>query len=299
MNSDVEREKILFAKKIDALRKRDDLPAPLVALVSAAIELQLAAKARILETPVTDDDLDERLEDVEKVLRGACLLPRERFVLDRGQAMDLFASLSALAANSSPSLAQAAARLAAAGQAGEFDPAAAMDAHLAGDDAFFRNVEGLTPEAPRFPGFMVQAAMAPGLEILGSRVYARFPKDRSWTHGHCPVCGSPPLVSRLLGKEGARHLTCSFCHVEYRARRLMCPFCGEDDARKLDYFTTPDEPGYRVDTCATCRRYIKTTDFREFDRPSQPLLDDLESLALDMAVQNKGFTRPVLSAWGF
>ncbi|QLA16342.1 formate dehydrogenase accessory protein FdhE [Desulfolutivibrio sulfoxidireducens] len=299
MNPDMEKEKTLFSKKLDSLGKKDCLPGPLLALVAATIDLQLAAKDRLLEAASPGDTIAASLEDVEKVLRGACLLPRERFTLDRETAMGLLESLSALAADSWPPLAHAAARIAAARQNREFDPAAAMDAHLAGDDAFFRDLERLTPQAPRFPGFLVQAAMAPGLEILGAQVYARFPADRSWTHGHCPVCGSPPLVSRLLGKEGARHLTCSFCHVEYRARRLMCPFCGEDDAGKLDYFTTPDEPGYRIDTCATCMRYIKTTDFREFDRPSHPLLDDLESLALDLAVQKKGFTRPVLSAWGF
>ncbi|MFZ5813013.1 MAG: formate dehydrogenase accessory protein FdhE [Thermodesulfobacteriota bacterium] len=299
MSPDLEREKISYFKKLDALSKNEGLPAGLVALVSGTIDRQLATKARLIEKGESDDNLTERLEDVEKVLRGASLFPRELFFVDRKTATELFDALSALAADSLPALGQAASLMAMARQQGEFDLASAMDAYLAGDDRFFRTVGSLTPQTPRFIGFLVQAAMSPGLEILGERIYARFPKDRTWTHGHCPVCGSPPLMSRLLGKEGARHLTCSFCHVEYRARRLMCPYCGEDDAQKLDYFTTPDEPGYRVDTCSTCKQYIKTTDFRTFDRPSQPLLDDLESLALDIAMQKRGFSRPVLSAWGF
>lgn len=299
MGPELEKEKSLYTKKLNALGTIEGLPAGLVALVSGTIERQLATKAKLIEKKERDDDLTERLEDVEKVLRGASLFPRELFFVDRVIATELFEALSELAADSSPALAQAVSLTAMARQQGEFDLASAMDAHLAGDDRFFQTVGSLTPQTPRFIGFLVQAAMSPGLEILGERIYARFPKDRTWTHGHCPVCGSPPLMSRLLGKEGARHLTCSFCHVEYRARRLMCPYCGEDDAKKLDYFTTPDEPGYRVDTCSTCKQYIKTTDFRNFDRPSQPLLDDLESLALDIAVQKRGFSRPVLSAWGF
>ena len=39
--------------------------------------------------------------------------------------------------------------------------------------------------------------------------------------------------------------------------------------------------------------------FRQLDRPSLPLLDDLESIALDIRAQNQGLARPVLSAWGF
>lgn len=298
MDPDLERERTLIAKKSAVLGKKNVFPEPLLALVSATLTMQMAAKERILEADGGSGLADMPL-DMEKALRGACLFPRERFDPDRALAMELFTSLADWIRRSDTPLATAVLRVDAAQADGGFDPRAAMNAHIAGDDMFFQALEILSPDAPRLPAFLVQAALAPGLEVIGATIYQRFPKDRSWTHGHCPVCGSPPLHGRLLGKEGARHLTCSFCHVEYRARRLMCPFCGEDDAKKLDYFTTEDEPGYRVETCAACKRYIKTTDFRAFDRPSYPLLDDLESLALDMAVQKMGFTRPVLSAWGF
>jgi len=298
MNPDLEREKTLISKKSAALAKKNYFPAPLLALVSATLEMQMAAKGRILESGGASEMADMPL-DVEKALRGACLFPRERFNPDRALAMELFTSLADWIRPSDTPLASAILKIDAALADGGFDPRAAMNAHIAGDEKFFQALEILTPDAPRLAAFLVQAALAPGLEVIGSAIYSRFPKDRSWTHGHCPVCGSPPLHGRFVGKEGVRHLTCSFCHVEYRARRLVCPFCGEDDAKKLDYFTTEDEPGFRVETCATCKRYIKTTDFREFDRPSYPLLDDLESLTLDMAVQKMGFTRPVLSAWGF
>jgi len=298
MNPDLEREQNLISKKIAMLAKKACFPEPLLALVSATLDMQLAARDRLLEAQAPLALLEAKL-DVEKALRGACLFPRETFNPDRKAAMAVFDSLAAWLRASDTPLAAAMVRVDAAINDGRFHPVAAMDAHIAGDEASFRSLEMLAREAPRLPAFLVQAALAPGLSIIGSTIFSRFPSERSWTFGHCPVCGSPPLVGRLIGKEGARHLTCSFCHVEYRARRLMCPYCGEDDAKKLDYFTTEDEPGYRVDTCATCKRYLKVTDFREFDRPSYPLLDDLESLALDIAVQKLGFTRPVLSAWGF
>jgi FdhE protein len=35
------------------------------------------------------------------------------------------------------------------------------------------------------------------------------------------------------------------------------------------------------------------------DRQSVPVLDDLESLALDILAREQGFVRPTQSAWGF
>jgi FdhE protein len=125
------------------------------------------------------------------------------------------------------------------------------------------------------------------------------PADRTWNQATCPVCGSLALHSQLVGKEGVRMHTCSFCRAAYRTVRLQCPFCQERDAAKLPFFTADEEPGYRVDVCLSCKGYIKTSDFREFDRISLPVLDDLESMALDILAVKRGFFRPTPSAWGF
>jgi hypothetical protein len=138
MNPDLEREKSLYTKKLNALGTIEGLPAGLVALVSGTIDRQLAAKARIMGKGEEEDHVTNRLEDVEKVLRGASLFPRENFFVDREIATELFEALSDLAAESLPVLSQAASLTAMARQKGEFDLASAMDAHLAGDDSFFR-----------------------------------------------------------------------------------------------------------------------------------------------------------------
>ena len=86
---------------------------------------------------------------------------------------------------------------------------------------------------------------------------------------------------------------------DFRAKRLQCPFCLEEDQKKLDYFTVDSETGYQVHVCRTCKSYIKIADFRElFGRTFMPALDDLESLALDMAAQKEGFHRLAPSEWG-
>lgn len=68
---------------------------------------------------------------------------------------------------------------------------------------------------------------------------------------------------------------------------------------QAEYYEAPEEPGVRINACKTCMLYIKTTDFRNLDRRSLPLVDDLESLSLDVAAREKKYKRPTLSAWGF
>ncbi|WP_394699668.1 formate dehydrogenase accessory protein FdhE [uncultured Pseudodesulfovibrio sp.] len=109
--------------------------------------------------------------------------------------------------------------------------------------------------------------------------------------GTCPICGSLPLISSLKEKEGFRHATCSFCRHEYRIKRIACPVCGEDDQKKLTFFTVDEEPGFRVDVCESCKTYIKTIDFRNLDRIAVPVLDDLDSLALDYVAAGQGYKR--------
>lgn len=284
----------LLEKKLADLSTKAVLPAAMLFLVAGTVRAQLRARAadRVEIAP-------EMLEDVERTLCGAPYLPRDRFPLDRAQAAALFGDLTGLVRQSEPHLAEALSVIDAALAGGSLSLDSAFAHHVAGDDTFFTAFGEKTPNAPRLLNFLIQAALAPRLAAVAEAAYAHFPKDRSWNFGHCPVCASPPLMARLVDKVGERHLTCSFCQLEYRAKRLMCPYCGEEDHKMLEIFTAAEVPGYFVHVCLRCKRYIKTADFRELDRPSLPVLDDLESLTLDLAAQGQGFGRPVLSAWGF
>ncbi|WP_428569025.1 MAG: formate dehydrogenase accessory protein FdhE [Solidesulfovibrio sp. DCME] len=284
----------LLEKKLADIARKTVLPAAMLELVAGTARAQLAARAA---ERVRLDDVE--LTDIERVLRGAPMLPRHAFPLDVARSEALFSELAHLVRVSEPHLAAAMATVAAAPASGDIELPRAFGRYLDGDDAYFAAFGEKTPDAPRLFNFLVQASLAPRLAAVAEAVYARFPENRTWNFGHCPVCASPPLMARLVGKVGARHLTCSFCQLEYRAKRLLCPYCGEEDHNYLEVFTAPDEPGYAVHVCLRCNNYIKTTDFRELDRPSLPVLDDLESLTLDLAACNQGYNRPVLSAWGF
>lgn len=294
MRCEPEKARHLLEKKLLALAGCNALPASLVCLVAATCREQL--EARIASSVQLTED---RLAASERNLRGAPLLPREAFPLDLEQAQSLFQRLEGLASECEPHLASSVAAIAAARNSGDLNLKEAFAKFVGGDDAYFAAVGQRTPNAPRLLNFLVQASLTPQLAAVGEAAYAFFPQDRTWNFGHCPVCASQPLLARMINREGARGLTCSFCQVEYRAKRLMCPYCGEEDPARLELFTAAEVPGFAVQVCLSCKSYLKTVDFRDFDRPSLPVLDDLESLPLDLAAQSRGFVRPVLSAWGF
>jgi FdhE protein len=295
MPFDSDREASLLAKKIKALRAKPHLPPALLDLAEAVYSRQIAARSEaVLAMPGPDHVTPEA-----RHAQGMPLLPREAFLYDKALALRLMDEFTRLLAGAGGPMAEAAGLVSSALAAGEpgFEEAAA--AYLRGDDAFFTDFGGKTPAAPRTLAFLVQSSLMPSLQEVSHRLVPEWPEDKTWLYGHCPVCGSPPLIGVLEGKEGRRYLWCSFCSAYYRVQRLPCPLCQEEKTEKLPFYVAEEEPGFRLNMCSTCNKYVKTTDFRDFDRVSLPLLDDLESIALDVLAQKRGFIRPTLSGWGF
>ncbi|MDQ3738014.1 MAG: formate dehydrogenase accessory protein FdhE, partial [Actinomycetota bacterium] len=121
----------------------------------------------------------------------------------------------------------------------------------------------------------------------------------------CPVCGGQPQASVIAEESGEfmagspRSLVCGRCASWWPFSRATCAGCGEDDSRSIESFLVEEQRWVRVDTCATCRAYIKTFDFRERGAVDVvPLVDDVASLTLDVWVQGRGFTRSALSFAG-
>jgi FdhE protein len=177
------------------------------------------------------------------------------------------------------------------------------EADIDPDTAPLAEWEETRPEAAFLFRFVALSAVMPSLHVAGELLGKHLDSARAWPHGHCPVCGSLPLIGRLAGNwegsEGARLHTCSFCLHEYRVPRLGCPFCLATPGEESRYYASDEEPGYLLDVCDSCHQYIKLADFRECDRPWLPALDDLISLALDAYARSQGYERPTLSAWGF
>ena len=138
--------------------------------------------------------------------------------------------------------------------------------------------------------FFLQSSIRPSIEAGVEQLRGELDPE-TWRKGHCPACGSLPSLSLLKGVEGKRYLLCSCCGYQWRADRLRCPACDNVEQESLGYFCGEGEEAFRIDHCDRCHRYIKTIDYRNLEE-SDPFLEDLATLHLDILASEKGFQRP-------
>ena len=117
--------------------------------------------------------------------------------------------------------------------------------------------------------------------------------------GLCPVCGGKPQlgVLRPEGEGARRSLLCSFCLLEWEFRRIVCPACGEEDDKKLAFYRAQEFPHLRVESCDTCRRYLKSVDLAQ-NGLAVPLVDEVASAPLDLWARDHALTKIALNLLG-
>jgi formate dehydrogenase maturation protein FdhE len=139
--------------------------------------------------------------------------------------------------------------------------------------------------------YLSRAILQPYAAVLRERSVA---PDRVHTRGHCPFCGGAAWISILKpasdSDSGFRHLGCALCGLEWNFNRISCPSCGEEDPHKLPVFQSDAYANVRIDTCETCRRYVKSIDLTKDMRPVAPI-DDLVSISMDLWAVDEGYTR--------
>lgn len=121
----------------------------------------------------------------------------------------------------------------------------------------------------------------------------------NWLKGNCPLCGSFPAMEKLRREDGKRILWCGLCGTQWHYKRIMCPFCGNEDHNTLRYFFTEgdsslEENPFRVDVCDKCKKYIKTIDERKLPENESPdfSLENTNTLYLDILAQKDGYESP-------
>jgi len=114
--------------------------------------------------------------------------------------------------------------------------------------------------------------------------------DDAWERGECPTCGAAPAMGLLVddGTDRARHLSCGCCRTRWRFKRVACPFCGNEDARKLGVLEIDREPALRLDVCDACKGYVKTCTGAGDEAF---LLADWPTLHLDVLARDRGYER--------
>jgi FdhE protein len=137
--------------------------------------------------------------------------------------------------------------------------------------------------------FVLRAFLQPYAEFLGARM-----SDSPLTSSPrvCPRCGSAPLlgVLRPEGDGGKRRLLCSFCLQEWDFRRIFCAACGEEDEKKLPVYVAEQFPHVRVESCDTCKFYLRTIDLTK-DGNAVPVVDDLAAIPLSLWAHEHGYAR--------
>jgi len=134
-------------------------------------------------------------------------------------------------------------------------------------------------------------AVIPLLQACGQRLAPQVP--HAWSYGYCPICGAWPTLAEVRGLEHTRTLRCARCGAAWHTAWLRCPYCSEMDHQRLGVLL-PEQHGVtgQIDTCATCKGYLKTHTTLQALPAYAVTLHDLTTIALDVAALDRGYTRP-------
>jgi FdhE protein len=116
-----------------------------------------------------------------------------------------------------------------------------------------------------------------------------------WTQGYCPLCGSWPTLIEAL--EGTSVLRCSFCAYAWTLAEPGCVYCGDIGPTFVTSAPDASRPDRRLETCGSCRSYVKAIDVDELSPFPLGPIADLETMDLDVITMKQGFQRPAPKAF--
>jgi FdhE protein len=158
------------------------------------------------------------------------------------------------------------------------------------------SVLGSVPLEDATMNFFAHACIQP----LAENLQAQVPEDVNHSTNVCPVCGGYPqaAILRPEGDGGRRSLLCSFCLREWVFRRVICPWCGEEDKQKLPTYAATTCTHVRVQGCDSCHRYLKAVDM-SIDGHAIPLVDEAAVAVLDVWATEHGYQKLASNLLGF
>jgi len=224
---------------------------------------------------------------------GFSLIQKEDFPLDIESSVKLFETLCQVGKNANPHMAEQLKKIKEAIDDKRIDLKKLLGGGLK-EQRREEIVEELGLDKNVFL-FLFRSSIRPSIEAGVEQLRSELDPE-TWLKGYCPLCGSLPSLSLLKEEVGKRYLLCSFCGYQWRMDRIFCPFCNNKDQESLHYFYGEGEETHRIDLCDKCRQYIKTIDYRNLQE-SDPVLEDLATLHLDILASQKGYKRPVPNPW--
>ena len=157
--------------------------------------------------------------------------------------------------------------------------------------------------APSDRQFFAKAIVQPYAQRLVDSGVNPVGRARSRAENRCPFCGGTPQLSMFRGASdsplegGGRALQCATCLTTWPFRRVLCPHCGEEDERKLGYFHSPAFDHLRLETCDSCRHYLKGVDLTRLG-VAVPVVDEVASAPLDIWASEHGYVKIELNLVG-
>jgi formate dehydrogenase accessory protein FdhE len=109
----------------------------------------------------------------------------------------------------------------------------------------------------------------------------------------CRGCAWPAQVSVISDDaegRGGRTLVCALCGFGWSYGRVRCAHCGERDAERLALHEVEGTPHLQVETCTSCKRYLKRVDLRRLGN-AVPVVEDLASPELDLWARQRGLQK--------
>lgn len=152
------------------------------------------------------------------------------------------------------------------------------------------------PGLSALDGFFARACLQPIAEQLQLQLSVKESSSKSV----CPACGGLPQLAILQpeGEGASRWLLCSFCLHEWLFRRIVCPWCGQEDKEKLPRYSAPQWDNVLVEACDTCTKYLKAVDMT-VDGHAEPLVDEAAAAMLDVWASERGYLKIVPNLIGF
>jgi FdhE protein len=224
---------------------------------------------------------------------GFSLIPKEEFPLDIEASDKLFRDLCQIGKEANPHMAEQVKKIKEATDHKKIDLKKLLEKEVK-EQRIEQTADELGLDK-KVLLFLVQSSIKPSIEAGMEQLRGELDPE-TWRKGCCPICGSLPSLSLLKEEVGKRYLLCSYCGYQWRVDRLFCPFCNNKDQGSLHYFYGEEEETHRIDLCDQCHRYVKTIDYRNLQE-SDPVLEDLATLHLDVLATQKGYKRPVRNPW--
>jgi FdhE protein len=101
------------------------------------------------------------------------------------------------------------------------------------------------------------------------------------------------LLAEQRGLDRARRLRCGRCGGDWAQPGIRCPYCGViGHQARAALVSEQDGEARRVETCLSCRGYLKAISTLRAWPGDEVALADLASIELDLVALDRDFTRP-------